>query len=91
MVPGEPIDQSDMDRPPRYQPDDRMIERLERDFVFHPVKGDQGERYQQIRDGCKHLAWLIVETTPPSREQSLALTALEQVSFNANAAIARYE
>lgn len=60
-------------------------------FTFHPVKGDQGDRYQKIRDECKALATVIDGLAPDSREKSLAFTALEEVSMWANAAIARRE
>jgi hypothetical protein len=68
-----------------------LRERIERDFVYHAPKGDQVERYAQIRAKAKELALLIVETTPLSREQSLALTELEKAIFFANASIARNE
>ena len=63
--------------------------RIERDFSYHAPKGDQQERYQKIRDAAKQLAYIIVETTPPSREQSLAITHLEEAVMFANASIAR--
>lgn len=65
--------------------------RIERDFTYHTPKADQPERYTQIRDKAKELALLIADTTPQSREQSLALTQLEQAVFWANAGIARNE
>jgi hypothetical protein len=68
-----------------------MRERIERDFTYHPPKGDQAERYVRIRDKAKELALLIVEVTPASREQSSALTKLDEVVMHANAAIARNE
>jgi hypothetical protein len=68
-----------------------LIERIERDFTYHAPKGDQVERYQQLRDKAKEFALLIVELTPYSREQSLALTHLENATFYANASIARNE
>lgn len=40
---------------------------------------------------AKELAYMICQNTPTSREQSLALTNLEQAIFWANAAIARNE
>ncbi len=40
---------------------------------------------------AKEFALFIVENTPSSREQSLALTALEESVFWTNAAIARNE
>lgn len=75
-----------------FRPPELPIEkRIERDFTYHPPKGDQPERYVKIRDMAKAFALLIVETTPTSREQSIALTHLDSVVFNANAAIARNE
>lgn len=44
-----------------------------------------------IREKAKELAYLIKNTTPKSREQSVALTELETSVFWANAAIARNE
>jgi len=67
------------------------LDRIERDFTYHPPKEDQQERYVYIRDTAKDLAFLILENTPVSREQSLAITNLEQAIFWANAAIARNE
>jgi len=65
--------------------------RIERDFTYHAPKGDQQERYVKLRENAKFLAHLIVELTPASREQSLALTHLENAIFYANASIARNE
>ena len=64
---------------------------IENRFTYHAPKLDQLERYQKIRDTTKGLAILITELTPSSREQSLALTHLEEFSFYANASIARNE
>lgn len=66
-------------------------EQIERNFTFHPPKGDQQKRYETLRKFAKALAASIVEYTPVSREQSLALTNLEQAVMWANAAIARNE
>lgn len=63
--------------------------RVRNDFIFHPVIGDQDERYQMNREKFLELALFIVDSTPVSREQSLCLTALEEAMFWANAAIAR--
>ena len=60
-------------------------------FTYHPPKGNQPERYEAIRGHALTFATFIVATTPESREQSLALTALDEVVFWANAAIARRE
>lgn len=68
-----------------------LKQRIERDFTYHAPKPGQQERYQALREKAKELALLIVELTPTSREQSLALTQLEYASMMANAAIARNE
>lgn len=70
---------------------DAMRKRLENDFVYHSPKNDQAVRYAKIRDQAKQLAYYIAAKTPPSREQSVALTKLEEAIFFANAAIARNE
>lgn len=64
---------------------------LERRFTYHPPKESQPQRYEQLRATAKLFAELIVQLTPFSREQSLALTNLEQAVMWANAAIARNE
>jgi hypothetical protein len=71
--------------------DARVRERIERDFTYHPPKPGQQERYTRLRAAAKELALLIVEVTPASREQSIALTELETCVMWANAAIARNE
>lgn len=64
---------------------------IENRFTYHAPKGDQTDRYQLLRDAAKNLAALIIISTPESREQSIALTNLEQAIFWANASIARNE
>jgi hypothetical protein len=65
--------------------------RINNNFKYHPPKDDQPERYELIRDAARKLAHVINDNTPSSREQSLAFTALEEVVFQSNAAIARNE
>lgn len=60
-------------------------------FTYHAPKNDQPERYVAIRDEALKLASLIVDLTPESREQALAVTHLEQAVMWANFAIARRE
>lgn len=60
-------------------------------FTYHAPKAGQPERYEALREKAKELAFLILDLTPSSREQSLALTELEYVVMMANAAIARNE
>lgn len=64
-------------------------EELDIRFTYHAPTGDQPERYDRLRKAAKNFAALIVELTPDSREQSLAITHLEESVMMANAAIAR--
>jgi len=68
-----------------------LLERIEQNFTYHAPKGNQPQRYEQLRNKAKELALLIIDLTPLSREQSLALTNLEEAVMFANAAIARNE
>lgn len=76
---------------PKYQLNDQDINDLKNRFTYHSPKEDQPERYVAIRDQALLLALLIKELTPPGRQQSLAFTALEEVTMRANAAIAQGE
>jgi hypothetical protein len=60
-------------------------------FTYHAPKEDQATRYDAIRKEACGFALMLHLWTPESREQSLALTHLEQVVMFANAAIARNE
>lgn len=66
-----------------------MDAKIENAFTHHAPKDGQPEKYQAIREKAKELAYLIQELVPPSREQSLAMTKLEECSMWANAGIAR--
>lgn len=64
-------------------------EELQTRFTYHSPTGDQPTTYVRIREAAKHYAELLCLLTPESREQSLALTKLEETVFWANAAVAR--
>ena len=66
-------------------------EQIVNNFTYHPPKEGQPAKYTWIRNGGQDLAELILALTPPSREQSLAFTKLEEAIMWANAAIARNE
>lgn len=66
-------------------------EDIDKRFTYHSPKGNQPERYVAIRNKAQELAELILNTTPSSREQSLAITELEMTVMWANASIARNE
>lgn len=74
-----------------YEVEQKMGVQLEKIFTYHAPKDDQPDRYVMLRDAAKDLAYKIVHNTPTSREQSLAITHLEEAIFYANAAIARNE
>jgi hypothetical protein len=65
--------------------------KIENNFKYHAPKNDQSQRYVEIREKAKELAYLINGLAPDSREMSLALTKLEESVMWANAAIARNE
>lgn len=67
------------------------IDELTKRFSSHEVTAEAGDRMQAIRSGARDLGSLIAETSLPSREQSLAITALEETVFWANAGISRNE
>lgn len=66
----------------------KRLEQIENSFTYHAPKEDQPERYVLLRDEAKALALSILKYTPPSREQSLAITHLEESIMWANKAIA---
>lgn len=68
-----------------------IISQINNRFTYHPPFGDQVARYAALREAGRLLAIQIVEDTPISREQSLALTKLEEAVMHANSAIARNE
>jgi hypothetical protein len=57
-------------------------------FTYHPATEATGEIHGTLRALHMELAFKIQEITPQSREQSLALTALQESLLWSNAAIA---
>lgn len=66
---------------------------LRRRFNYHqPNTQEKITRHGLVRTACLDAAEEILAVTgPPSREQSTAITKLEEAMFWANAAIAREE
>ena len=62
---------------------------LEHRFTYHPPKEGQPAAYERLRSQALQLARQIDLECPESREQSLAITKLEEAIMWANAAIAR--
>jgi len=76
---------------PKYTPHQKTLDQVENNFMYHSPQSDQPERYVELREKGKELAMMILAHTPPSREQAIALTKLEECVMFANAAIARNE
>jgi len=74
-----------------YTPDPDVLRAIEIRFTHHPPHGNQVERYDLIRKRAKEFATLLLELTPHSQEQSVAIMKLEECVMQANAAIARNE
>jgi hypothetical protein len=59
-------------------------------FEYHPPPNDNiVKAHEAVRTTCRMSADILLKATPPGREQSLAITKLEEAMFWANAAIAR--
>ena len=56
-------------------------------FEYQQPTPEQVEQIEAIRSILKNTHATILETLPPSRERSLALTKLEEVSMWANKAV----
>ena len=70
-----------------YVPSERTEDLIDQLFTFHPVQGDQGDRYAEVRAKAKELAKLIAKLSPPSPEQTLAIRYLHIAQMMTNAAI----
>jgi hypothetical protein len=86
--------------PAPYVPSEALLARLANDFSYHPPTEaagalgnatSQGQRYNAIRGLAGRYARWLSFVVPGGRELSLALTALDEAVFWANAAIARNE
>lgn len=70
------------------KPKDYINPALENSYSYHAPKGNQVERYNELRNKAKELAHMIDELCPDSREKSVAQTNLEQAIMWANKSIA---
>ncbi len=66
-------------------------EELEQRYLFHAPKGDQGDRFEKIRNVICKAAKECVMITPVSKEQTRALNALDEALALFTFAIARNE
>ena len=63
---------------------------IENRFTYHTPTPEMVKRLANLRHSAKNLAYEIAELVPPSREQALALTKLEESIMHANAGIVRH-
>lgn len=69
---------------------EHLHDRVDHDFAFHPATTDEKRNaHTSVREHCKELAHYIVDNVPMGREQSIALTKLEEVMHWCNAGIAK--
>jgi hypothetical protein len=66
-----------------------MSEELISRFMDHPASETVKARDTDIRNACALFCSVIIELTPYSREQSVAITKIEEVMFWARAALDR--
>ena len=63
---------------------------LNRRFDFHAnSRTDHADQHHDLRQAAKAFAAVIYSVVPPGREQSLALTKVEEALFWGNAGVAR--
>jgi len=71
------------------QPRQDQHEEVAHRFQFHPANEPRGDRHAKIRQIMGDAASAVIDLTIPGREQSTALSKLEEAMMWANAAIAR--
>ena len=64
------------------------LDELNNIFTYHPPRGNQTERYQEIRDAGHALAVVIHKCTPSCADQTAAIRKIREAVMTANAAIA---
>lgn len=63
--------------------------RINNDFTYHKPPTEVAQNFVTLREKAKELAHLFDQLVPAGREQSTALTRLEEAVMHANAGIAR--
>lgn len=66
-----------------------LTSRIKNDFTYHKPPSTVQDTFVELREKAKELALLIADKVPAGREQSTALTRLEEAVMHANAGIAR--
>lgn len=63
----------------------------EKALSYHPLTEGRAERHQIIRRAAMVFAEQVDDMCPPSREASLAFTAIQEAAMWANAALAIHD
>lgn len=58
---------------------------------YHPLTAGRAEMHEQVRSAAKAFADVVDGICPPSREASLAFTAIQEAGMWANAALAIHD
>ncbi len=61
---------------------------IENWFTYHSPSPEQLPKYSKIREVGKNLAQVILDSTPPSADQTAAIRKVREAVMTANAAIA---
>lgn len=61
---------------------------IEDAFMHHPPKGNQTERYEQIREAGKYFAIILARNAPVCKETHNAMRKIREAVMWANAGIA---
>lgn len=62
---------------------------LDNNYMYHAPSENKQDKYHALRGNLKSVAKLITVLVPEGREQSIALTKIEEAMFWANAGVAR--
>lgn len=57
-------------------------------FTYHAPSDEQKARYEAIRKTARVLAYVLIDNTKPSADQSAAIRLLRECVMTANASIA---
>jgi len=69
---------------------DKQSARIENNFKYHAPNTTQINKYFEIRESAKKLAYLLLDSCPFSHERDTAIEKLEESVMWANSSIARY-
>lgn len=66
-----------------------LRDRMENDFAYHAPDAEKARKHEGVRAAARAFARFVADACPEGREQSLAITKIEEAMMWANAALAR--